>query len=535
MTDGTARLRALAKDAAVRNHVRWKQGTKKFAESGHNGIALFDCPHPDCVLVREPADAPVGLRALQRYSVFIKRTNDDPLGVVEDVACPPDPNGGWVRWADLDAALLRLGAETMNELPQNDYAKRLLLDNEGGSDGESESDVRGDSGQRGELPDGLRTGRGEGCGEHAVHDGDSVGRDSAGDQQPEGAGTVHAGRELLRGLQPRPEVDAAVDEALERAVRVTKPLRDEALKAEQIPQGLMEFRMGQPADAPSTTPRQEKPEPFVDGEQSLIAGLLAEADAIQATEPERAALCRQTADEYRKAFARKADPRPVAAPSTTPQEDVTCEHGVAMDVHCCGCHSGFLFDSMSCTCLNGGTVSEELEAVAMLQKIAVLTMTAQSNPTAKAVVYRQALIDVCNLTLTWLDKHRPELRAVQKAHWCSGCGHRWTEQLTVAELCGDCWRKAQPILHKAAPSTTERAEPLNHDGEPLHTGDDDRIDALTGIRDAIETALGELDDPDEVRETLQAAIEDCTTLDRLIIATIAREREAVSALPAEKK
>lgn len=33
-------------------------------------------------------------------------------------------------------------------------------------------------------------------------------------------------------------------------------------------------------------------------------------------------------------------------------EDVTCEHGVAMDVHCCGCHSGFLFDRQKCTCLN---------------------------------------------------------------------------------------------------------------------------------------------------------------------------------------
>lgn len=24
--------------------------------------------------------------------------------------------------------------------------------------------------------------------------------------------------------------------------------------------------------------------------------------------------------------------------------DVTCEHGTAMDVHCCNCHSGFIFD-----------------------------------------------------------------------------------------------------------------------------------------------------------------------------------------------
>lgn len=26
------------------------------------------------------------------------------------------------------------------------------------------------------------------------------------------------------------------------------------------------------------------------------------------------------------------------------KEEPTCEHGTAWDVHCCGCHSGFLFD-----------------------------------------------------------------------------------------------------------------------------------------------------------------------------------------------
>lgn len=35
-----------------------------------------------------------------------------------------------------------------------------------------------------------------------------------------------------------------------------------------------------------------------------------------------------------------------------PGEEPTCEHGRALDVHCCGCHSGFLFDSQHCTCLN---------------------------------------------------------------------------------------------------------------------------------------------------------------------------------------
>lgn len=24
--------------------------------------------------------------------------------------------------------------------------------------------------------------------------------------------------------------------------------------------------------------------------------------------------------------------------------DAVCEHGVAMDVHCCNCHTGFIFD-----------------------------------------------------------------------------------------------------------------------------------------------------------------------------------------------
>lgn len=31
-------------------------------------------------------------------------------------------------------------------------------------------------------------------------------------------------------------------------------------------------------------------------------------------------------------------------------EDLVCKHGVAMDVHCCGCHSGFLFDAATCVC-----------------------------------------------------------------------------------------------------------------------------------------------------------------------------------------
>jgi hypothetical protein len=36
----------------------------------------------------------------------------------------------------------------------------------------------------------------------------------------------------------------------------------------------------------------------------------------------------------------------------TLEPDAICEHGTAMDVHCCNCHGGFLFDSDACTCLS---------------------------------------------------------------------------------------------------------------------------------------------------------------------------------------
>jgi hypothetical protein len=32
------------------------------------------------------------------------------------------------------------------------------------------------------------------------------------------------------------------------------------------------------------------------------------------------------------------------------QGDAACQHGTAMDVHCCNCHSGFLFDAATCVC-----------------------------------------------------------------------------------------------------------------------------------------------------------------------------------------
>lgn len=46
-------------------------------------------------------------------------------------------------------------------------------------------------------------------------------------------------------------------------------------------------------------------------------------------------------------------------PTQNEQGDWVCEHGTAMDVHCCGCHSGFLFfPADECTCL---TLTEQAE------------------------------------------------------------------------------------------------------------------------------------------------------------------------------
>lgn len=47
----------------------------------------------------------------------------------------------------------------------------------------------------------------------------------------------------------------------------------------------------------------------------------------------------------------------------SPDADWVCEHGTAADVHCCNCHSGFLFDADRCVCVfphDGG--EEALEA-----------------------------------------------------------------------------------------------------------------------------------------------------------------------------
>lgn len=78
--------------------------------------------------------------------------------------------------------------------------------------------------------------------------------------------------------------------------------------------------------------------------------------------------------------------------------------------------------------------------------------------------------------------------ATAEKHRCSGCGHRWEGPLKGAELCGDCWRKAQPVLHAPAPVEGETAEGLSAELRQLSaTG------RTTNIRDLAMRAHDALD------------------------------------------
>lgn len=58
-----------------------------------------------------------------------------------------------------------------------------------------------------------------------------------------------------------------------------------------------------------------------------------------------------------------ADAMTPPQPSQNDQGDWVCEHGTAMDVHCCNCHSGFLFDADSCVCVSYDELVAALKAV----------------------------------------------------------------------------------------------------------------------------------------------------------------------------
>jgi hypothetical protein len=65
--------------------------------------------------------------------------------------------------------------------------------------------------------------------------------------------------------------------------------------------------------------------------------------------------------------------------------------------------------------------------------------------------------EMCDLA--WqLCEENEQLRAQAKQHRCSGCGLRWDISAKGAELCGDCWRRAQPILHATVPAQEPPAD-----------------------------------------------------------------------------
>ncbi len=64
-------------------------------------------------------------------------------------------------------------------------------------------------------------------------------------------------------------------------------------------------------------------------------------------------------------------------------------------------------------------------------------------------------IDECETCVLLFNRARLARKVYQNSahqrvtakHRCSGCGHRWDGELSGAELCGDCWRRAQSVLH----------------------------------------------------------------------------------------
>lgn len=75
-------------------------------------------------------------------------------------------------------------------------------------------------------------------------------------------------------------------------------------------------------------------------------------------------------------------------------------------------------------------------------------------------------------------------------------------------------------------SEAQAVTPMNRDGEPLHTGDDERIDCVTGILAALDELSDAIVATDEISECICSARQECERLDALLIETIKRERAA---------
>jgi len=245
-----------------------------------------------------------------------------------------------------------------------------------------------------------------------------------------------------------------------------------------------------------------------------------------------------------------------SAQSATPTDvtidelgDHVCKHGTALDVHCCHCHSGFIFDkdhkcppgnpdalqlhrcktcgtrwllwpeavhgggwnlldkySKPGSCCDNAPMGEQIEhlrdlpltvlrpepSTAMNEKVLEIRRTFERGEcwqleTLDTFCQRGTpgciLHHGTSVPLTFLDEmattpvpptiatdeefREPYTQGYKHAirdlrtrferttSRCSGCGLRWEGQLKGAELCGDCWRKAQSAVHGRPEPSTE--------------------------------------------------------------------------------
>jgi hypothetical protein len=115
---------------------------------------------------------------------------------------------------------------------------------------------------------------------------------------------------------------------------------------------------------------------------------------------------------------------------------------------------------------------------------------------------------------------------VECRKWCD------SSDLNAVELICETVMPALEAALRARLAARAAPPQLEDEDEPLHTGDDERLDCVTGIL----AALDALEDDDEPPgEAIDSIREECQKLDALLIATIKRERaSSPGAVPAAR-
>lgn len=86
-------------------------------------------------------------------------------------------------------------------------------------------------------------------------------------------------------------------------------------------------------------------------------------------------------------------------------DEPTCEHGRALDVHCCNCHSGFLFDMNECVCVFDDPAFERWDGWT------ILTMPKNERPK----IARHALASLVATVPHGVPMHFAETKAIDKS------------------------------------------------------------------------------------------------------------------------